>query len=257
MSLEILDHGKSKFLEYTYFGTSPWFGVELEVDVLKHQDREMLQNTIARILDRANTKDHYILEKDGSLKNGLEIIFQPHSEEELINFIKTDFKYCLNDLQNFTTLEEASPLAGLHIHVSREAFGKTKLIQNENIAKLIFLTSKFKTNFYKIGQKRNLAYAKFPSRKLSIPDAIQKVIDESSTYVKENRYQAINVVNSNTVEFRFFRSTLELDRLLFCIDFIIYLVKQSNICTWSDCTDWNIFFKDAPNHLKLKIDKLL
>jgi hypothetical protein len=136
MALTIHAHGCTKKLSYTYFGEGPYLGLELEVDSLECKNKEELHLDIATILDRPTLDSHYMLERDSSLKNGLEIIFQPHSYVLLKDFLNMHFSKILTELKDATCLGGIAPFAGLHIHVSKIFFGETLEEQQENIAKV-------------------------------------------------------------------------------------------------------------------------
>lgn len=253
--LKIYQQRESKQLPYTYFGsTGPYLGVELELDTIKQVNSDLLRQQIANILDCSETKDHYVLELDVTLKHGLEVIFHPHTLEELHQLLRGPFAAILTKLKQETALEEGSPYAGVHIHISRTFFGETIEIQNQNIAKLWYFMSRYPLELVRcVGQKRSLAAAKVYNYGMSKEAAITKVATEYTQHSSKNRFQAINVTTENTVEFRFFRATLDLTTLLFFIDFCYYFAARAITASWEECTSWDTFFQDVPENLSGKL----
>jgi hypothetical protein len=103
----------------------------------------------------------------------------------------------------------------------------------------------------------NRAFARFPKAPLTKEEALFKVKSEMSNPIKWARYQAINVLPANTVEFRFFQSTLDLSLLNCYIDLIYQLVTQAPKISWESCATWEAWFKTAPESLLAAINKLI
>ena len=256
MSLILNKHGATKKLPYIYFGEAPFIGIELEIDTLFPVNKEQFQAEILTVLDKENLIGHYNVEKDGSLVAGLEIIFQPHNIVDLKNFLTNSFSTTLNELKVIPFMQDSTPFAGIHFHISKTLFGDTLDTQIENIAKLWFFCSKFESSLIKIGRKINLKYSRFPHRPLSKEEAIQKVKKELADIKKENKYQAINLNNTDTVEFRFFKSTLELEMLLFYLEFVYYISVHSTKLSWENCDKWESWFENVPQNIILQLEKL-
>ena len=155
-------------------------------------------------------------------------------------------------------MQDSTPFAGIHFHVSKTLFGDTLGTRIENIAKLWFFCSKFEASLIKIGRKINLKYSRFPRTTLSKEEAIAKVEKEldQNNIKNENKYQAINLNNPDTVEFRFFKTTLDLDTLIFYTDFIYWISLQSTKLSWENCNKWESWFENAPQNIISYLKKL-
>jgi hypothetical protein len=248
--LPIYQPRESKHFDYTYFGHGPFLGVELELDVSKPTDTLKLRQTIAEILDKEDLKNHYFLEIDTTLKNGVEVIFHPHSLEELQLFLKTSFAPVLEELKSKTELEEDSPYAMFHVHVSKSFFGDSLETQHKNIAKLWYFFSRYPMELLQgVGQTKLALFTKIYDYNLTQAAAVAKVNTEYTTHPAWSRYQAINVNNEKTVEFRFFRATLDLSTMLFFINLCYYFATRAVTASWEECADWSQFFKDASPEL--------
>ena len=121
-------HEERQIHEYYYkpepifYGDGPrYMGVELEID----EGGEDGDNA-ERILDVANADDERVYCKhDGSLHNGFEIVTHPCSPEYHMN----DFPWAdiLRKAISMGYTSHQARTCGLHIHVSRKAFGKSAL----------------------------------------------------------------------------------------------------------------------------------
>ena len=113
-----------------FFGEGPrYFGVELEIDEGGEDE-----DNADRILDVANTdlRYHMYAKHDGSLNEGFEIISHPCSIDYHMN--KIPWGKILDKAIYLGYTSHSSGTCGLHIHVSRKAFGNTVEEQDACIA---------------------------------------------------------------------------------------------------------------------------
>ncbi len=247
--LVIQRHGFSKRNPYTFFGEGPYLGFELEVDCEEAPDN--FWNILNAIFIKYKS-DRYSVEKDGTLTHGVEIVFQPHSLTELKYYLTTEFSQVLQELKQ-VGCQELAPKAGFHLHVSKTMFGEDEATQQENVAKIWKLFSTYSDRIIAIGHRTNLKYSEFPQKPLEYKSLIKyKVCKEWTLRPRRARYQAINVINKNTVEFRCFQSSLDLRRLNFWIDFVHHVCLKSTTITWEDAGNWDAWFSDFKHDSKLK-----
>lgn len=241
-------HGFSKKNAYIYFEESPYLGFELEVDC--EQVKEDFQKKLCEVFYQHKSQ-HYTVEKDSTLTNGAEIVFQPHSFSELKNYLNTEFAEVLKKLKEIGC-QEFAPKAGFHLHVSKTLFGETDEVQQDNVAKIWKLLSNYPNKFIAIGHRINLKYSTFTDLRLEFNSLFKhKVRKEwSKKNYRKIRYQAINVINPNTVEFRFFQSSLNLNLLNFWIDLVYYISNKSCEISWTEVDSWNAWFSDFPYNIE-------
>ena len=136
-----------------------------------------------------------------------------------------------------------SPTCGLHIHVGREAFGATAEERDAREAKLLILFDKFwdQVVIFSRRDKHSLErwakrYADFDVSKEQLSDIIKKA---KGTNGSDRRF-AVNICNGtrgagigeqNTIEFRVFRGTLNLETLIASFQLIALLVEATNKST--------------------------
>jgi hypothetical protein len=171
----------------------------LELEVYVDYDLSGTADTVADMLD-----DYAILKEDSSInKPGFEIVTAPCSldihRSNLTAFFNND-----PDINSGSGKD-----IGLHIHVSREplsqlTIGKLLVFVNDkvNYAHIIKLSGRSSDNWAKISPKR-------------ISDVKHQV----------SRYEAINLQNDSTVEFRIFGSTCDLDLILARLEFVHCVVS--------------------------------
>jgi len=110
-------------------------------------------------------------------------------------------------------------------------FGPDEKTQANNISKLI---SFFENNWYEILKisRRTESQADRYAAKYGVTDIVNaKKFGRSKS---ESRYSAVNNTNSDTVEIRIMRGTLNYAKFLASVDFCINAVNNSRKIKWKD-----------------------
>ena len=210
-----------------------YFGVELETD--DYKDRERAAGSLSTINE---DEELFWLESDCSLHNGIEIISQPCT----LDYHRNHFPWreITDIVQKHGGHGEKTETAALHIHFSKDFFGKkhSELYQ----LRLIFLFEKFYDQLAILG--RSTPYllersAKKYHRNLTNCSAKAKIKELRE---RGDRMQAVNITGRETIEIRICRSTLIAATILASlelVDFLIRLALKTNtkklqIMTWAD-----------------------
>lgn len=247
------DHGEC-IHSYSYkprplfFGGKAGYGLEIEID-----DGDSRQDAAQDITDAGD--GHVYLKDDGSLSSqGIEIVTHPASLDYHVNRFPWD-DICSTAL-DYGYRSHDTDTCGLHIHASRSLFGGTQIEQDLTIAKIMLLVDRwYYTKIVKfarrdIGKMRR--WADKPNADIRPGDDDTNAIYKSKKYAG-NRYRAINLCNSHTVEFRFFRGTLKRDTIIASIqwvDTIINYCRQTPLKDLFD-TSWDDIFGNT-EHVELK-----
>ena len=183
----------------TPWGKGPHFyGVELEVEAgeqsptpLARECRELLGGLA-------------IVKSDGSLNNGFEIVTRPASLEEQLKHWEPFFDDRPSVLKSFNT-----KTCGLHVHTSRAPLSEL------SIAKIVcFVNAAHNRRFIRVIAGRDSAnWARCKHKKLS----------DGNKY-NPRRYEAVNLQNAATIEFRIFKGTLKKESVYKAIEFVDALV---------------------------------
>ncbi len=203
-------------------------GFELEIDSFGEIDKKQFKADICSIVKKHNALSVLFIENDRSLLNGVELISQPHTITEMRRFINGKMDMILRELREQTNAEDCSPLASLHVHISRNVFGKNIEQQKINIAKLQYWVSRNVELLMRIGRRKTFKKCEFPKAPLSISEAMDLTEDP------ETRYLAINVCNENTIEFRFMKTTTYTHILRALVDFCWQISTQICLLDWQD-----------------------
>ena len=182
-----------------------WFGVELEVEI---KDGAVDPNDKARLLnDLLNDGQRgkrVFFERDGSLSNGFEIISQPMSlpaHRELWSWLR-DRDACRHLLSHNTRT------CGLHVHVNKDNLSQLQ------IAKIVTF----------INDPKNEQLIRAIARRYAEGYCKIKQKDINSAHQSTDRYEAVNITSSKTIEFRVFKGSLKYESVLAAIEFCNALV---------------------------------
>lgn len=183
-----------------------YMGIELEVEI---RNRDIKRGDVAErlhaVLNDGQSGKRVHFEEDGSLTSGFEIISNPMGLDT-----HTEFWTWLQDKDLIRGLRSHdTSTCGLHIHVSRRGMNRWQIarintfINHPDNMELIS----------KIARRYSSSYARISEKKLS------------KAHYDADRYDALNLNNSETIEFRIFKGTLKYESLMAAIEFVNALVN--------------------------------
>ena len=185
-----------------FMGIPPhYYGVELELE-LENQKKSERGIKADEVMDLLG-KDFIIVKEDGSLNCGFEICTQPSTlSEHKIRWNKF-FDNLPKNIISFST-----PNCGLHIHCSK------KPLTLLTIAKIVvFVNDENNKNFIEvIAGRKSCQYSCIQKKEY----AEVKKIGRMS---RDSRYEAVNLVNADTIEFRIFKGTLKRESFYKALEF--------------------------------------
>ena len=197
-------------------------GVELEID-----DGCDPYDTAGEI---CNASPDVYIKHDGSLSDdGMEIVSHPCTLEYHLEDLGWD-KICKVARDN-GYMSHDTRRCGLHIHVGRYQLGKTEEERDETIAKIILLVDRHK-DFMKRFSRRTKSqlseWAVFPNLNIrNKRNTEEEVIEKALNTRSKGRYQAINITNYRTIEFRLFNGSLKENTVKATLQLV------SNICEYA------------------------
>lgn len=224
----------------TFYGDGDLFmGVELEID--RGEDPDGVAESIKR--------PQIYCKHDGSLaENGVEIVSHPCTLEYHTN--ELGWGGIIENARRFDYESHNAGTCGLHVHVNKTFFGDTTDEQELNISKVIMLVQRFWEEVVAFSRRRRgdiNHWAKKPYVEFckgdSAQDACRKVRQEANDC---DRYRAVNLQNSATIEFRMYRGTLKLNTLLATLQFTDGLCRFAKEHSIDDVYDvsWDEFIND-------------
>lgn len=182
-------------------------GMELETEVYDEEDCVGIQTRkFKNFLEKEGILDFYHIKGDGSLDYGIELITQPFSLE----YIKKHHLLAktLSELRKRKfDPDNESENAGIHIHVDRRYFSDTDL---KKMRLFFALNSEYLWKLSDRDSKEN-SYCEYEEYDY------WNLIDLP---LHSNKYSALNLGLSNTVEIRIFNSTLNYYRIMGYFEFV-------------------------------------
>ncbi|MDL2287991.1 amidoligase family protein [Oscillospiraceae bacterium OttesenSCG-928-F05] len=187
------------------------FGIELEIDGAGEN-----HDKARDILDVANYRDEHIYCKhDGSLSDGFELVSHPMSLEYHCNDMP--WRGLLNKALDLDYRSHQTDTCGLHIHVSRDAFGETRSEQEDVIARVLFFIETHWLEVLRFSRRTEYNMSRWAAR-YGRKDNPKDVLDTAKQ--SGARYACVNLTNSETIEFRMFRGTLKYNTLIATLQFV-------------------------------------
>jgi Putative amidoligase enzyme len=191
----------------TFFGSGKlFFGIELEVEDKTDSKGYREHNATAESIELPEL----YFKEDGSLSNGFEIVSHPMSPD-YIEANKDKFKQMLDKLIEAKYNSYDANTCGMHIHLTKSAFGTWQLYR---FMKFFVDNREF---IVKISQRKHDKLERWANiEDEGEGDLIYKAKHKNGG---SNRYVAINLQNSKTVELRIFRGTLNFNSFMKNIQF--------------------------------------
>ena len=220
--------------DFTFHGTGKLFmGFELEVEAQRDADR----TEGARYINSKLGDGHRgYCKYDGSLEDGFEIVTQPHTLEEY----NSQFPWeSIEGLRNQGFRSWNTNTCGLHIHVSRDAFGTTR---TSSMAHQLRFTKLFYDNqiiVSRLAGRMNSRWASFAD-KGNLPAKIK-----GETY-GEGHYSAINTENDTTLEIRIFKGSLNVVRVRASLELIhsaVEYTRDLKVSGSNGALEWSKFMR--------------
>lgn len=195
-----------------FFGAGKYhLGFELEVEAKDSSRRHGASIATDSLGSRA------YLKSDGSLNDGFEIVTHPHTLEKY----QHDFEWStLKALRREGFRSWDTSTCGLHVHISRTAFGDSEgdyshqiLSRQSHELRFMKLIYDNQRQVERIAGRSENHYAQFSDK----GKLVAKVKHGNQT---DGRYSAVNTENDDTLEVRVFRGSLRKERVLSALEFV-------------------------------------
>lgn len=235
--------------------TTALFGIELEVAGNENEpDREETVKKCIQIINGSDDDSESLIysTKDSTVQ--IELDTMPASFEFHKN--KMNYKELFKYLDEIGYKGHDCDKAGLHIHVNRKYLGKSELVQQLTISKILYILEKFNDEICIIA-RRNNSYSKFVGK-----DEVNKSLNELyNKYHSTGKRVALNLQHKDTIEFRMFRSTLKYETFILTLEFVKDIVdyaksiniEQIELIKWSDLMD--TFSDELKGYYNIRLEK--
>lgn len=178
-----------------------YLGVELEVEC-NGGNNKLAAKEVGNLFE----KDFIIMKRDGSLSNGFEIVTVPATLEDQKAKWNNFFNHIPSNIHSYDAHS-----CGFHVHCSRKPLSALQ------IGKVVVF----------VNEPRNLSFIKaiagrdfnnYSRRK-------DKKLCAETAYRSDERYEAVNLTNKTTIEFRIFKGTLKKETIYRYMEFCHALIR--------------------------------
>ena len=119
-------------------------------------------------------------------------------------------------------LSHRASTCGLHVHVSREAFGKDREEQDQVIARILYFFEKNWEELLKFSRRTPDQLNRWAAR-YGYKDRPREILDHAKKSSGIGRYACVNLENYDTIEFRIFRGTLKYNTLIATLQLVNHI----------------------------------
>lgn len=223
------------------FKNDLFLGIELEFDTRNsnsayiYNKKHLIEQS--NILWDSNIFIYYM--NDGSLCNGLEMITQPATYEyHVVN--KENYEKLFNIITSHGFKSQSYQNCGLHIHFNKSFFESNLDLYTMN---LLYIIEKFWKEVVLLSRRNYPSIVKWANKYDESPEKI--VENTKKQYLSLSRYRAINLTNTDTIEFRIYRGTLDINDFFSILEF----TKNVIICakTYSPIQLQSMSFEELIN----------
>lgn len=166
--------------------------------------------------------NHYVSCEDcGRLNDGMELVTHPMSLDYHMNSMP--WKEVVSKAVSLGYRSHKTNTCGLHVHVSRKAFGEDKAEQDTAISRVLFFVERFWQELLKFSRRTEAQINRWAAR-YGMKDDPKQVMSAAKEK-NMGRYACINLCNYSTIEFRIFRGTLKYNTIIATLQLV------SRICT--------------------------
>ena len=221
--------------EPIFYGSGDLFyGVELEID--KGGEYNASAECLMDIVNKDSV--HMYCKHDGSINCGFEMVSHPMTLDYHLN--NMSWLDVFNIAVSLGYRSHNTNTCGLHIHVSRSAFGDTHEKQEDAISRIVYFVEAHWNELLKFSRRTVGSIMHWASR-YGIADTAKLTYDKAKKKCL-NRYVAVNLNNTHTIEFRIFRGTLRYKTFIAALQLVdeicrlavIYDDKTFEGMSWSD-----------------------
>lgn len=208
-----------------------YMGIELEIDEGGTDDEKA-----SKIL---NINDLLYCKYDSSLTDGFEIVSHPCDLN--YHMSKMHWAEILQTCQELGYTSHDAETCGLHIHVNRKALGIDEKAQENTIQNILYFVEDNWNKMLTFSRRTQNQLDRWASRYGLLegenPSDILKKAKSGC-----GRYKAINLLNTNTIEFRLYRGTLNAITFFATLQLTNYICKfckqfteeEQKAKSWSD-----------------------
>jgi hypothetical protein len=225
-------------------------GVENEID----EGGESNYNA-QQLLEIANkAAEHLYIKHDGSLKDGFELVSHPMTLEYHTKVMP--WKKIMSCALKLGYKSHTPGTCGLHIHVSKAAFGRNIEKREEVIARILFFIGQFWRQMLIFSRRTEDQMNRWAAR-YGVKSNPKETLEQAK--INSARYVALNIHNRETIEFRIFRGTLKYEVFIAALQMVDTICQAAIVISDEDLQNltWDEFVSGVDENSKPELIKYL
>jgi hypothetical protein len=203
--------------------------------------------------------DLVYFQNDGSVETGFEIISNPMTLTYWQDHARKHYKRMSKVLNNCGYASHNTSTCGLHIHASCAGLGEFCEDRYITIGRILAFMQKFEKELFTFSRRSSnniRTWARFKRYLAAHEEDDMRAAEIVAKYYDDTRYQALNLMNRHTIEFRFNKGTLNVDTITASLELIhaiilfarSYTLKEG-VNKLGDFTDFiDIAYTNAEEH---------
>lgn len=202
-------------------------GIELEMQGIR-------SNSLAFEFNKEIGETLIYSKYDSTIGGGLELVTHPISPSLLLSPKgRNTIRKILDMALEAEMISHDAGTCGFHIHINRDFFGLSKTAYMVTELKFTRLFDRFYVPIRLFARRKEAEASRWADKTnfhMRKSDSWIKNASLASTYIRTNRYVAVNTRNDDTIEIRIFRGSLKFSTILATIQFtvgICYYIRQA------------------------------
>lgn len=183
---------------------SLYFGVELEMDSNNYRVSGYRNDAILDCQNIMQSNKYGYFMSDGSLNRGMEFITQPST----LAFYQSNrkmFGVLFDTLKQYGYNADRMSTCGFHVHFNRDFY---KDNESQYVENLLFLVNRYWDDIVYCSKRRVNSIIRWSDKYRATP---KEIVEDMEHGHIPSRYHCVNLNNRDTIEFRMWHGTLDID----------------------------------------------
>lgn len=249
-------YGRGPIHDYSYqpstefWGDGPlYFGIELETEVQRGSVNACAQSVISL----SDSEQRFYLKHDGSISNGFELVTHPFDLDDWHAY-SDEFSSVLAAASKLGARAWNQSRCGLHVHASRNGLrSDSRTAREAHLYRIVKLVEDNALPISKFAGRLSDQWATYSKESRGVPklEAVKMRPNGEPDY-RQNRYQAVNLLPSKTIEFRLFRPSLNPVTVLAAVELCHGIISHTARLSANECISGGLQFPALAKYMEAR-----
>lgn len=236
--------------------TELYYGFELEIDVGGENNRTAEEIVRRMNPDPDNENGHpwfMYVSHDGSLRDGMELISCP-ATLKYHQSMRSKYAELFKWLSNRGYRSHGTSTCGLHFHFSRDYFRESG-DEDGCTTRLLYLVEKFWDELTVFSRRDYQSLAHYAKKLDQSPEDFFDSWNRNDDH--DGHYYSVNITNQNTIEFRMFRGTLNINTFMVTLELVdqfVHAAREKTLRELQQLTFEDLVPEDAKEYYYTRLE---